>query len=61
MSKPAVDLFQDSGIFIRALDVFLRVRARGGADGAGVRVKVKVRVRVSPPPSSSRILEKSFV
>ncbi len=42
MFKLAVVLFQDSGIFFRILDLFLRLM---------------VRVRVSSSPSASRILE----
>ncbi len=33
MFKPAVALFQDSGIFFRILDLFLRMR--GETDGEG--------------------------
>ncbi len=45
MSKPAVDLFQDSGIFIRALDLFLRVRVRvrGEADGESLTPTVTLK------------------
>ncbi len=46
MFKPAVVLFQDSGIFFRILDLFLRVR---------LMVRVKVRVSLASLPS--RILE----
>ncbi len=38
MFKPAVALFQDSGIFFRILDLFLRVRG----EGWGARLMVRV-------------------